>query len=162
MNLNNRYIHLTNDAIQKNSEDYGKFENANKLSFSDFDRYFEINGEYDLKFKRDFLPQIRKIIRDTFLSVDGKIDPEKRQHGFEILGYDFMIDDQYKLHLIEVNTNPCLEVCCPLLARIIPNLLDSTFKLALDPLFPPNNKKFYANLDIINDLKLELVFEGKA
>ena len=32
-NLNNKYIHLTNDAIQKNSEDYGKFENANKLSY---------------------------------------------------------------------------------------------------------------------------------
>jgi hypothetical protein len=41
MNLNNRYIHLTNDAIQKYAEDYGKFENANKLSMSDFDRYFE-------------------------------------------------------------------------------------------------------------------------
>jgi hypothetical protein len=32
-NLSNRYIHLTNDAIQKHSEDYGKFENANKLSY---------------------------------------------------------------------------------------------------------------------------------
>jgi tubulin polyglutamylase TTLL1 len=29
----NSYIHLTNDAIQKYSDDYGKFENGNKLSF---------------------------------------------------------------------------------------------------------------------------------
>jgi hypothetical protein len=40
-NLSNKYVHLTNDAIQKNSDDYGKFENANKLSFNDFDKYFE-------------------------------------------------------------------------------------------------------------------------
>ena len=30
------YVHLTNDAIQKYSEDYGRFENGNKLSFSEF------------------------------------------------------------------------------------------------------------------------------
>jgi hypothetical protein len=72
-----------------------------------------------------------------------------------------MIDDQYNLVLIEVNTNPCLEVCCPLLARIIPNLLESTFKIAIDPLFPPGNKKFLSNIEIINDIKLELIYESK-
>jgi tubulin--tyrosine ligase len=32
-NLGNRFIHLTNDAVQKKSEDYGKFENGNKMSY---------------------------------------------------------------------------------------------------------------------------------
>jgi tubulin polyglutamylase TTLL1 len=77
-NLANRFIHLTNDAVQKFSDDYGKFENANKLSFSDFDKYFETNSDYDLIFKRDFLPQIKRVVRDSFLSVDGKVDPDKR------------------------------------------------------------------------------------
>lgn len=36
-------IHLTNDAIQKKSEDYGKYENGNKISFSDFQRYLDIS-----------------------------------------------------------------------------------------------------------------------
>ena len=30
-NLNNRLIHLTNDAIQKKSDDYGKYEGGNKV-----------------------------------------------------------------------------------------------------------------------------------
>lgn len=55
-NLSNKYIHLTNDAIQKNSEDYGKFENANKLSYADFNKYFEQNSEFDVRFQRDFIP----------------------------------------------------------------------------------------------------------
>jgi len=38
-----KYIHLTNDAVQQNAEDYGKFENANKLSISDFQRYLDEN-----------------------------------------------------------------------------------------------------------------------
>lgn len=32
-NLEDRFIHLTNDAVQKKAEDYGKFENGNKLSY---------------------------------------------------------------------------------------------------------------------------------
>ena len=35
-NLHSRYVHLTNDAIQINSEDYGKYESGNKLSINDF------------------------------------------------------------------------------------------------------------------------------
>ncbi|CDW81168.1 tubulin-tyrosine ligase family protein [Stylonychia lemnae] len=166
-NLNNKFIHLTNDAIQKFSDDYGKFENANKLSFQDFDKYFENNGEYDLRFARDFLPQIRTVIRDSFRAVESKIDPEKRHNTFEIFGYDFMIDDEYQLKLIEANTNPCLEVCCPLLARIIPNLVDSAFKIAVDPLFPPPSakKNAYAwggGTEVLNDIKFELVFQSQS
>lgn len=31
-NVTSRLIHLTNDAVQKNCQDYGKFENGNKVS----------------------------------------------------------------------------------------------------------------------------------
>ena len=34
--LSNKFVHLTNDAIQKKADDYGKFENGNKLSFVEF------------------------------------------------------------------------------------------------------------------------------
>ena len=47
---------------------------------------------------------------------------------FEIFGYDFMIDTDFKLVLIEVNTNPCLETDSPLLSRIVPELLEASFK----------------------------------
>lgn len=39
-----------------------------------------------------------------------------------------MIDDNFKVWLIEVNTNPCLELSCPLLARIIPALIENLFR----------------------------------
>jgi hypothetical protein len=41
---------------------------------------------------------------------------------------DFMIDDSLAPLLIEINTNPCLELSCPLLANIIPSLIEETFK----------------------------------
>jgi hypothetical protein len=35
-NLANRFVHLTNDAVQADADDYGRFESANKLSINDF------------------------------------------------------------------------------------------------------------------------------
>jgi hypothetical protein len=34
-----------------------------------------------------------------------------------------MIDSNFKPWLIEINSNPCLEISCPLLGRIIPGLI---------------------------------------
>lgn len=48
-----------------------------------------------------------------------------------------MIDEQFKVYLIEVNTNPCLELSSPLLARLIPQMLENAFRLTVDPNFPP-------------------------
>jgi tubulin--tyrosine ligase len=49
------------------------------------------------------------------------------------MGLDFMLDDQLNLNIIEVNTNPCLETPCILLQRMIPEVIDQTLKLAVDP-----------------------------
>ena len=48
-----------------------------------------------------------------------------------------MIDNKYKPWLIEINTNPCLEVVGTVLSRIIPNLIEQTLRIAVDPIFPP-------------------------
>ena len=48
-----------------------------------------------------------------------------------------MLDDDFKVFLIEVNTNPCLELSSPLLARLIPSMLENAFRVIADPLFPP-------------------------
>jgi len=56
-NLGNRMIHLTNDAVQKKSDDYGKFEAGNKLSYIDFQNFFDKNyPELNICFERDILP----------------------------------------------------------------------------------------------------------
>lgn len=48
-----------------------------------------------------------------------------------------MVDTNYNVWLIEVNTNPCLELSSKLISRIIPNMLEHTFRLTIDVLFPP-------------------------
>ena len=36
-NIDNKFVHLTNNAIQKYSDNYGQIENGNQLSFPDFE-----------------------------------------------------------------------------------------------------------------------------
>ena len=78
---------------------------------------------------------MERLVSDTFRAVYTKIDPKKVKNCFELFGYDFMIDESFRVYLIEANTNPCLEISCPLLARIIPEVVDNTFTIAMDPLF---------------------------
>ena len=144
--LQNKFVHLTNDAVQKHSADYGKYENGNKMSMQELQKYLRTAfPTRNIDVQRDVMGRIRTVVRQSFLAVAGKIDPNRLRHTFEVFGYDFMLDEEFKLYLIEVNTNPCLELSCPLLARIIPELLDNVFRIVLDPLFPSpdptNNKK---------------------
>ena len=39
-----------------------------------------------------------------------------------------MIDDNFQVYLIEVNTNPCFEYSSTLLARLIPNMIENAIK----------------------------------
>ena len=56
-NLDDKFIHLTNDAIQKQGEDFGKFENCNKLSYSDFQRYLnQYHGDLEIDVLKHIVP----------------------------------------------------------------------------------------------------------
>lgn len=55
-----------------------------------------------------------------------------RKYSFEVFGYDFMIDLDYNVWLIEINTNPCLDESSPLLKQLLPRMLGKIFVLALD------------------------------
>ena len=71
-------------------------------------------------------------------SVDnGRLNPNFKKHSFEIMGYDFMIDEELRPWLIEVNTNPCLEETSALLRQLLPRMIDDAFKLTLDVYLPP-------------------------
>ena len=90
-------------------------------------------------------------VRATYFLLDEK----RKMNNFELLGLDFMIDENFRPWLIEINTNPCLELCCPLLQRIVPSVIENTFKLCIDPLFPPpenwpNNRKLFFGEDALS------------
>jgi tubulin--tyrosine ligase/tubulin polyglutamylase TTLL9 len=66
------------------------------------------------------------------------MNPRNASTSFEIFGYDFMITATGHVYLIEVNSNPCLELSSRLLKDLIPKMIDDAFALTVDVLFPIN------------------------
>ena len=89
---------------------------------------------------------MRRIVKDTIKATAKSLDPNKRTHCFEIFGYDFMLDEEFKPWLIEVNTNPCLALSGKLLAKLIPEMIFHSFEIVLDQLFPIRGSSFENNL----------------
>lgn len=149
--LSNKLIHLTNDAVQKKSDEYGRFESGNKLTFSDYQHYLDSNyAHLKIDFRSHIFSQIKQIMTDTFRATYKVVSPSRtlQHHTFEIFGFDFMLDENFKVYLIEVNTNPCLETTCPLLQKIITDVVDTGLRVALDPLYPPPNQQKRMNTQI--------------
>ncbi|CAD7929031.1 unnamed protein product [Amoebophrya sp. A25] len=130
----NRLKHLNNDAVQKHGKDYGKFESANKLSVADFQKYLEqhypsyrTNGPTG--FNVDHLTaQIKQHMETSFRAGLPRLNPRRVPGCFEVFGFDFMLDSDFRCWLIEINTNPCLELCNANLATIIPPLIESSIR----------------------------------
>ena len=67
----------------------------------------------------------------------SSLNTSNKAYSFELIGYDFMLDEDYRPWLIETNTNPSLEAGCPLLDTLFPSLINNVLKLAVDSVFKP-------------------------
>ena len=86
------------------------------------------------------LPRMKELTWTSLNAVKRKLGEADRAYCFEIFGYDFICDELGGVWLIEVNTNPCIEESSPLLAKLVPRMLDDAFRLTIDVLFPPQKK----------------------
>ena len=48
---------------------------------------------------------------------------------FELLGYDFMIDEDFRVWMIEVNENPYLGIPNDFINQLLPKMLDDMVEL---------------------------------
>jgi hypothetical protein len=82
---------------------------------------------------------MHEIVVKTFNAVRKTIDPNRRKSCFELFGYDFILDSEFNMWLIEVNTNPCIEESSGLLKVLLPRMIENMLNLTVDVLFPKNS-----------------------
>ena len=134
VNNKNQFIHITNYSVQKHSTNFEKYEFGNEVSFLDFQKFLDMeNVKIDVQ--KDIMFKLKKIIEITVFSANRKLNKKNAKHCFEILGYDFIIDCNYDVWLLEVNDNPGLCESSPLIKVLIPRMLDDAFRLTLDKVF---------------------------
>ena len=136
----NNYVHLTNNCLQKNGNNYGQHEEGNTLPLEALDAYFaKMFPEHNATVEKHIMPYMIDLIIDTVLSVRSDLNPMNKKNVFELLGYDFMIDEDLRTWLIEANTNPYIGVPTDYIANLLDCMVDDMLKIVVDPLLPPKN-----------------------
>jgi hypothetical protein len=75
----------------------------------------------------------------------------KGRHSAELFGFDFMVDEDYRTWLIEVNTNPFLGTQNEWHGKLVSDMIEGFTQLTIDRLFP-KPKEYKNNSDINTDL----------
>ena len=83
------------------------------------------------------MPRVKDIMIDSFLSVRKKMNPNSRKSCFELFGFDFLLDEDFRIWLIEINTNPFLGTPNKYMEELVPKLMDDLLKIVVDPVFKP-------------------------
>ncbi|KAL5009374.1 hypothetical protein ScPMuIL_014955 [Solemya velum] len=133
VNFDDTVSHLTNHNLQEElSSKFGQFEEGNEMFFGDFNRY--LMKKIGASMEEDILPQIKEIIRTSFTIVKERINTNGVGYiSFQLFGFDFLLDDDLKVWLIEVNGGPA---CA---RKLLPDLVQSLVQTAIDPLLPPSS-----------------------
>lgn len=146
----NIFSHLTNYSVNKKSPDFQRNKDdsqddyGNKWSLSALKKYLEREG-IDQKPLWD---AVEDVIIKTLISVEDRINAKTKQlcrhryiyfhfwiltkfrnSCFEIYGFDILIDDNLKPHLIEVNILPSLSCSSPLDKKIKTTMLANAFHI---------------------------------
>lgn len=92
-------------AVQKHSKNLGSFEEGNTLSCEQLQTY--LDGAYGpgvVSVRKDLIPRWREGVLDSLLSNRDRLMAswKGRTRSFELFGYDFMVDEDFRSWLIEV------------------------------------------------------------
>ena len=114
---------------------------GNTLTFTQFQLYLdETFPEHKLSIEEHFLPRMKDIIIDSFLSVRRKMNPNNRKGCFELFGFDFLMDEEFRLWLLEINTNPFLGTPNDDMRVLVRTMMEDMVRLVIDPVCKPKNQ----------------------
>eukprot|EP00826_Nyctotherus_ovalis_P036329 TRINITY_DN3211_c0_g1_i13.p1 TRINITY_DN3211_c0_g1~~TRINITY_DN3211_c0_g1_i13.p1 ORF type:complete len:565 (+),score=152.27 TRINITY_DN3211_c0_g1_i13:118-1812(+) len=144
-NMKNVYVHLTNYAINKRSENFvfntdeDEADTGHKRSLSFVWSYIDSHGGDS----KELQQKIKSLIVKTFCAVQPQLaqpyrtsQPNDVENNmcFEILGFDILVDSSLNPWLLEVNHSPSFSTDTPFDYKIKEELIYDTIKLLhLDP-----------------------------
>ncbi|ETN66180.1 hypothetical protein AND_002038 [Anopheles darlingi] len=127
-------IHLTNYSIQKNYakevRDGGEaLPTCNMWSLKRFQEYLQ-SLDKGFYWERKIYPDMKKnILAIVCASLDGM---KMERNMFELYGADFMVTENFRTMLIEINTSPDLSSSTEVTAVICPAVLEDLVKVVID------------------------------
>ena len=112
-----------------------------------------LSQENRIDVNRDVMQRIKDIVIDTLQAVKYQLNPNHRKGHFELFGYDCMVDEDFRVWLIEVNSNPYIGTPSKELKIMVPEMIDEMLQIVLDPIYPPSAEYIGPR-----DKKFELIY----
>lgn len=84
--------------------------------------------------------QMIEIMKFLYASVEKTINPKRFPNCFQLIGFDFLVADDFRVYLLETNTSPSIHydpVGVPFKEKMFPRMLEEVFELTIDEYFPP-------------------------
>ena len=82
---------------------------------------------------------------------------QQGRHSAELFGFDFMVDSDYRVWLIEVNTNPFLGTKNQWHGKLVSDMIEGFTQLVIDPMFPPpKNNPPEINVELVQDWNFKI------
>ncbi|XP_062821599.1 inactive polyglycylase TTLL10 isoform X3 [Anolis carolinensis] len=127
--------HLTNQYVQKKSPLYPHVKEETVWCMDRFNTYVnekfrEIKGLPKDWVFNGFTKRMKEIMLQCFLAVKSKLDCKLGY--FDLIGCDFLIDEDFKVWLLEMNSNPALHTNCTALKSIVPMVVNETLDLVIE------------------------------
>ncbi|XP_050787855.1 inactive polyglycylase TTLL10 [Gopherus flavomarginatus] len=127
--------HLTNQYMQKKNPLYSQLKEETVWRMERFNSYVNDKFRQAKGLPKDwvftmFTKRMQQIMMQCFLAVKSKL--ECKLGYFDLIGCDFLIDEDFKVWLLEMNANPALHTNCAALQDIIPTVVNGTLDLALE------------------------------
>ncbi|XP_014873459.1 protein polyglycylase TTLL10 isoform X1 [Poecilia latipinna] len=131
----NLSAHLTNQYMQKRNPLYSQVKEDTVWSMESFNAYVNERLQVAKGLPRDwvlgaFTKRMQQIMTQCFFAVKTKLDC--RPGFFDLIGCDFMIDEDFKVWLLEMNCNPALHRNCEVLKEVIPRTVGEALDLTLE------------------------------
>ena len=67
------------------------------------------------------------------------MNTNNRENCFELFGFDFLLDEDFRIWLIEVNHNPFLGTPNEYMRGLVPRMIEDMVKIVVDPVLRPKN-----------------------
>ena len=125
-------VHLTNQSVQKHSTEYGAAVESNMWSKQQFVAHLsdELGGaDAGRAAARSIDEQMRRAVGVALRSTCDII--EHRRNSFELFGFDFLIDADHGVWLLEANSSPDMSTNAAPLRQIVHDGLDDLLTLVI-------------------------------
>jgi uncharacterized membrane protein YgcG len=163
-NLDDRFAHLTNQAVQKKHEDYAAMLDDTTWSMSQLNDYVNqhyapVRGLDPDWVLSELKKQIKQIMLYCYMAARPKLD--RRPGFFDFLGYDFFVDENMHVWLIEINDNPALSTNTSHLGTDMPMIVQEALGLATEVFDHVRNKQPILPLESKGQYELLFMDSGK-